>query len=157
MYPVLLDYRDAWVSNPVLNFYATHFTEHTPRSSKAECLRASGADTVVNRRMKEVLFQNYNFLDHEDVVILPHGYDPEDLSAALEIADSYRDPSKFRLTYTGAFYVGRSPLPIFEEIKLAMLKEPGLKQDLELMFVGILQKEFQKLAQKVGLATDVGE
>jgi glycosyltransferase involved in cell wall biosynthesis len=153
--PYLMDYRDAWVSNPVLNFYATPLHKAYAYKLEDECLRSSNAITVVNRRMKEVLLEHYNFLSHEDVTIVPHGYDPDDVAAALDIADRFRNPSKFRMTYGGAFYVGRSPQAIFEAIKLAIRTEAGLQNDLELVFAGILQKEFQRMAQKTGLATNI--
>ena len=153
--PYLMDYRDAWVSNPVLNFYITPFHKAYARKLEDECLRASSAITVVNRRMKEVLLEHYNFLSHEDVTIVPHGYDPADIARAMEIADDYRNPTKFRMTYGGTFYVGRSPQILFEAIKLAVRKEPKLASDLELVFAGILQKEFQRMAQKAGLASNI--
>lgn len=155
--PYLLDYRDAWVSNSVLNFYATPFHKAYARKLEDDCLRGSDSVTVVNRKMKEVLLQDYNFLTHEDITILPHGYDPEDIQQAKPIADTLRDPEKFRITYAGAFYVGRSPKALLEAALLAMKKEPSLAKDLELVFVGILQKEYQKLIKKMGLEKNVLE
>jgi glycosyltransferase involved in cell wall biosynthesis len=153
--PLLLDYRDAWVSNPVLNFYATPFHKAYARKLEDDCLRASSAITVVSRPMKEVLLKHYNFLTHEDVMILPHGYDPSDITRASALVEKYRKPEKFLLTYGGAFYVGRSPLPLFEAVKLAMRAEPALKDDLELVFAGILQKEYLRAAEKLGIAQNV--
>jgi glycosyltransferase involved in cell wall biosynthesis len=153
--PYLMDYRDAWVSNPVLNFYITPFHKAYARKLEDECLRGSSAITVVNRRMKEVLLEHYNFLSHEDIMIVPHGYDPADIARAVEIADGYRNPAKFRMTYGGTFYVGRSPQVLFEAIRLAVRKEPELANDLELVFAGILQKEFHRMAQKTGLASNI--
>ena len=153
--PYLMDYRDAWVANPVLNFYATPF--HKAYATKLEdaCLRGSSAITVASRRMKEVILARYNFIGHEEVTIVSHGYDSEDMSVAWELADNYRKPEKFRLTYGGAFYVGRSPQAMFEAAKLAISKEPTLKDDLEFVFVGILQKEFLRSAEKMGLASNI--
>ncbi len=153
--PFLMDYRDAWVSNPVLNFYATPFHKAYARKLEDECLRSSNAITVASRAMKEVLLKNYNFLNHEEVTIISHGFDPEDLDRAMNIVGKYRSPEKFRMTYGGAFYVGRSPVPFFEGVKLAMQQEPDLKDDLELVFAGILQSEYVRAAQKMGLENNV--
>ncbi len=156
--PLLIDYRDAWVANKDLNFYATPFHKAYARKLEDSCLRASGAITVVSRPMKEVLLQNYHFLKHEDVTIVPHGYDPSDLAAAGAAVEKYRDPQKFRITYGGAFYVGypgRSPIPMLEAAKLAMSKEPQLKEDLELVFAGIMQKEDLRAPEKLGLMQNV--
>lgn len=155
--PYLMDYRDAWVSNSVLNFYLTPFHKAYARKLEDDCLRSSDAITVVNRRMKEVLIRDYEFLSHEDVTILPHGFDPEDFSAAQPIASELRDPGKFRITYAGAFYVGRSPATFLEGAKAAIQKEPALAKDLELVFAGILQKEYHSMIKRLGLTEVVTE
>ncbi|HWF44169.1 MAG TPA: glycosyltransferase, partial [Candidatus Kapabacteria bacterium] len=153
--PYLMDYRDAWVDYPALNFYATPFHKAYARKLEDDCLRSSNGITVINRSMKEVLLQHYPFLSHDDVTIVPHGYDPEDIAAALKIADQYRDPSKFRITYGGVFHAGRSPRPLLEGIGRAARAEPGLKDDLELIFTGLLQKEFLRAAHSAGLAANI--
>lgn len=149
--PYLMDYRDAWVSNNVLNFYATPFHKAYARKLEHDALRGSDAVTVVNRRMKEVLIRDYEFLSHEDVSILPHGYDREDIDKAAPFADHLRDRSRFRITYSGAFYVGRSPRVMLEAAKEAMSRVPDLAKHLELMFVGVLQKDYHNLIHKMGL------
>jgi len=155
--PFLMDYRDAWVSNPVLNFYATPFHKAYARKLEDQCLRGSSAISVASRAMKEVLLEHYHFLKHEEVTIISHGFDPDDLDRAAALVEKYRRPNKFRLTYGGTFYVGRSPLPLFEAIKQAMHSEPELKNDLEVVFAGILQKEYSRAAERLGLAANIRE
>ncbi len=155
--PYLMDYRDAWVENPVLNFYATPFHKAYAKKLEDSCLRGSDAVTVVNRKMKEVLIDQHLFLKHEDISILPHGYDSEDIERAMPFAQHLASPGKFRITYSGAFYVGRSPKTFLEGCLIAMKEEPALAKDLELMFVGILQKEYKKLIKKLGLTQNVVE
>jgi glycosyltransferase involved in cell wall biosynthesis len=152
--PYLRDYRDAWVANSTLNFYATPFHKAYARKLEYECLRGSRGITVVNRWMKEVLLRQYDFLSHNDVTILPHGYDCMDLEAANAESSLALDPSRFRLTYSGilgAFYVGRAPYTLFDALKIAAEKEPNLKRDLELLFVGVFQDEYRKSVEKAGL------
>ncbi len=155
--PYLMDYRDAWVSNKVLNFYATPFHKAYARKLEDEVLRASDAVTVVNRRMKEVILRDYDFLSHEDVTILPHGFDQEDIDKAMPFVNSLRDPSRFRITYSGAFYVGRSPKVMLDAAKEAIKRIPDLAKHLELIFVGVLQKDYHNLIKKSGLEANVTE
>jgi glycosyltransferase involved in cell wall biosynthesis len=155
--PYLMDYRDAWVENQVLNFYLTPFHKKKAKEMEYECLRASNSITTANRKMKEVLLQNYEFLDWNDVHILPHGYDPEDIEAARERAEELKRDDTFRLTYCGAFYVGRSPKVIMQAAARAIEENKELAAHLELSFVGILQKEYKKLAKKLGLNRIVTE
>src|SRR5581483_7352314 len=156
--PFLMDYRDAWVANKALNFYATPFHKAYARKLEDACLRSSSAITVVGRRMKESLLESYPFLRHDDITILPHGFDPEDFYSALTMVDRVRESEKFRMTYGGAFYVGypgRSPVPMLEAMKLAMKKEPALENDLEIVFAGILHKEYARAIEKMGLTNQV--
>ncbi len=152
--PLLMDYRDLWVSNSALNFYATPFHKAYARKLEDVCLRGSGAITVISRTMKEILLQHYPFLRHEDVIILPHGYDSEDFAISPTLADGFRKPEKFRMTYGGTFYVGypgRSPVPMLEAVKLAIKQEPELEHDLELAFAGMLHKDYARAIEKLRL------
>lgn len=149
--PYLIDYRDGWVDNPVLNYYLTPWHKRKARQMEYEVLRASDSITTANRRMKEILLENYLFLDWNDVAIIPQGFDPEDIERAMAIAEKLKQPEVFRLTYSGAFYVGRSPKPLLEAIREAIKEHPGLEQVLELNFVGVLQKEYKKLIKKMKL------
>ena len=156
--PYLMDYRDAWVENTALNFYATPFHKAYARKLQDDALRGSSGITVISRNMKEALIRHHPFLKHEDVTILPHGYDPADFDAAEELVDRYRNPEKFRMTYGGAFYVGypgRSPVPMLQAVKLAIKKEPELEHDLEVVFAGIVHKDYAKSLKKLNLERNV--
>ena len=155
--PYLMDYRDAWVDNPVLNFYLTPLHKRKARKIEYEALRASDAITVANRKMKEILLSYYYFLDWNDVFILPHGFDPDDIEKAKLLAANIVQPDTFKVTYSGAFYVGRTPKPLLEAAKQAIAEVPELGTCLELNFVGVLQKEYQKLIKKMGLSGNVTE
>jgi glycosyltransferase involved in cell wall biosynthesis len=155
--PYLMDYRDGWVDNPVLNFYLTPWHKRKARKIEYEALRASNAITVANRKMKELLLTHYYFLDWNDVVILPHGFDPTDMERAKLLAANIVKPDVFSVTYNGAFYVGRSPKPLLQAVKEAIAEVPELGGCLELNFVGVLQKEYQKLIKKMGLSDNVNE
>lgn len=155
--PYLMDYRDAWVDNPVLNFYLTPLHKRKARKIEYEALRASDAITVANRRMKEILLSNYLFLDWNDVFILPHGFDPDDMEKAKLLAPNIVQPDTFKVTYSGAFYVGRTPKFLLQAVKEAITEVPELGGCLELNFVGVLQKEYRKLIKKMNLAGNVTE
>lgn len=159
--PFLMDYRDGWVSNPVHNFYATPFHKAYARKLEDSCLRASSAITVASRRLKEVLLRHYPYLRHEDVVIVHHGYDPVDMVRGEAASAKYRDREKFRMTYGGLFHAGRagkfrySPVPLFQAVKLAIKQDSALAGDIELAFAGVLQKEYIKTAEKLGLSANL--
>jgi glycosyltransferase involved in cell wall biosynthesis len=91
------------------------------------------------------------------VTILPHGFDQEDIDKALPFVDSLKDPSRFRITYSGAFYVGRSPKVMLDAAKEAIKRIPDLAKHLELIFVGVLQKDYHQLIKRSGLEANVTE
>ncbi len=149
--PYLVDYRDGWVDNQVLNYYLTPMHKRKAREMEYDVLRASDSIATANRRMKEILLEHYIFLDWNDVNILPQGYDPEDIERAEPIARSIKEPNVFKLTYAGAFYVDRSPKALFQAVREAIKIKPELEKVLQLNFVGILQKEYKKLIRKMKL------
>jgi glycosyltransferase involved in cell wall biosynthesis len=155
--PYMMDYRDPWVDYPKMNFYLTRFHKKKARKMEYESLRASDAITVANRKMKEILLSNYLFLDWNDVVTLPQGFDPVDMESAALIAPSLAKPDVFKVTYAGIFYLLGTPKAFLEAAKDAITENPELGGCLELHFIGVLQKEYQKLIKKLKLDGNVIE
>lgn len=143
--PLVVDYRDLWYGNQ-FHFYPTPWHAHRHKKLEHDVLSHASRVTVTNRRMKEFLIANYRHLIHEDVMIIPHGFDPEDFPT--EHVTSRRDGT-FRLTYTGMFYDVVTPVPFFKAVCKVIQARPDLR--LELHFAGILRDEYRKVARKMGL------
>ena len=131
--PLVIDYRDAWVDSPVLNFYPTPF--HRLSNIKKEKSVLKDADKVVttNRRVKEFIISRYGNIEYNDVKIIPHGYDAEDFKVAMDKPAAGSD--KMRITYSGSFYT-RNPKYYFDAIKLLFDRNPALKDRIEFCFIG---------------------
>ncbi len=143
--PLVVDYRDLWYGNQ-FHFYPTPWHAHKHKELEHDVLTHASRVTVTNRRMKEFLLANYRHLNHEEVMIIPHGFDPEDIPT--EHITPRRDGT-FRLTYTGIFYDVVTPVPFFKAVRKALQTRPDLS--LELHFAGILRDEYKKVAKKMGL------
>ena len=143
--PLVVDYRDLWYGNQ-FHFYPTPWHAHRHKKLEHDVLTHASRVTVTNRRMKEFLLANYRHLNHEEVMIIPHGYDPEDFPTE-QIAP--RRDGTFRLTYTGMFYDVVTPVPFFKAVRKALQTRPDLS--IELHFAGILRDEYKKTAKKMGL------
>lgn len=140
--PFIVDYRDLWYGNQ-FTVYPTPWHAHRNKSLEYSVLTHANRITVTNRRMKEALIASYPHLKFDDVVIVPHGYDPDDHSPAPSAS------SAFRLTYTGIFYDVITPKFFFKAIKLFLKQHPDAP--LELHFAGILREAHAKRAKKMGL------
>lgn len=144
--PLVVDYRDLWFGNQ-FHFYPTFWHSHKHQQLERDVLRVASRITVTNRRIKEHLIRRHDFLTSEEVVIIPHGYDPADLACHER---QRRNDGKFRLTYSGIFYDIVTPIPFFKAVKRVRLQRPDIPLDLH--FVGLLRDEYRKAAQRMGIA-----
>lgn len=143
--PLVVDYRDLWYGNQ-FHVYPTSWHAHKHQSLEYDVLAHASRITVTNRRMKERLVARYNHLNFEDVVILPHGFDPADLPERIVPPKNDR----FRLTYAGIFYDVVTPIPFFKAVRALRAKRPDIA--MELHFAGLLRDEYAKAARKMGIA-----
>lgn len=150
--PLVLDYRDLWYGN---QFHKYPTPWHARRHLNLEHATLSRASRVIvtNRRIKEKLLSLYRHLTHEDVVIIPHGFDVEDftpVSMPSETSDSRGfNPSVFNLTYVGIFYDFVTPIPFFKAVQQVKAKRPDV--NLKLHFVGLLRDQYLKKAKRFGI------
>lgn len=145
--PYIIDYRDPWVDNP-FNFYATPFHKSHAIKLEREVLTQTEKVIVVSRHIKELLVKRYGFLSHNDVMIIPHGYDPDDFE---EFKNVKPNPAKFTITHAGVFQDNRTPKYFFQALSDFLKKKPEAKRTLEARFVGIMRKSHQKMIKKYGL------
>ena len=54
--PLVVDYRDAWVDNP-LHFYLTPYHKVLHQKLEKKVLRASSKIITINRRIKELMIR----------------------------------------------------------------------------------------------------
>ena len=150
--PLVLDYRDAWVDSPVLNFYPTSY--HKLKNIRLEKGVVGSANKIIttNRRVKEYIIARYGNIDYNDVKIIPHGYDTEDFEIAAQ--KPLEKPKRMRVTYSGSFYT-RNPKYYFDAIKMLFDKNPGLKDKIEFCFIGHVTEENRKLIKEYGIASNV--
>jgi glycosyltransferase involved in cell wall biosynthesis len=150
--PLVLDYRDAWVDSPVLNYYPTSY--HKLKNIRLEKSVVGSANKILttNRRVKEYIISRYGNIEYNDVKIFPHGYDTEDFELAAK--DPLEKPRRMRITYSGSFYT-RDPKYYFEAIKMLFKDNPALKEEIEFCFIGHVTDENRKLINEYGISNNV--
>ena len=146
--PLVVDYRDAWVDSPVLNFYPTPFHKKANESLERKVIKDANIVITTNRRVKEMILSRYENINYNDVKIFSHGYDNED----FEIAKTKKLPltNKFRITYSGSFYT-RNPKFYFNAIRKFLDKYPETKGKVEFLFLGIFTKELLHLVKSLNI------
>lgn len=145
--PLFVDYRDLWFGNHFA-FYPTPYHRMKHKKLEYVALRESNKIVVINRKIKEKLLTTYQFLNYDEVVIIPHGFDPEDFPAG-EV--SKRTSSKMKLTYAGIFYENITPEFFLKAFKKVSVERPDIAANIELEFIGHLRDENKKLITELGL------
>jgi hypothetical protein len=145
--PFVVDYRDLWFGNQ-FHTYPTPFHRQLHKKFEYEMLTATKKIIVTNRQMKQVIMATYPFLTFDDIVIIPHGFDPADFRG---ITPTPRETTKFRLGYAGIFYDFVTPKYFLQAFKLIVREQPQIAADMELHFFGLLRKENKRLVRRLGL------
>lgn len=148
--PIVLDYRDSWIDCPN-NFYATPLHKNIHKKMETHVLEYSDKLFTINTRIKELIIQRYPFVKDEDVTVIPQGFDPEDFSK--HVPDSER--KNFRISYSGSFLNYYTPKHFIDGLKLAVDKNPELKEKAEACFIGTFPAEYEEYIEQLGLKNNV--
>lgn len=149
--PFIVDYRDAWVDNP-FHFYATPFHKVYAINLEKEILTHTDKIIVTTRHLKETILRRYKFLNQEDVVIISHGYDPEDFIFEEKI---YPNPNKFTITHSGVFQDDRTPEYFLNAFSNFLDLKKGAKENSYVKLIGVMRNEHLKLIKKLNLENNV--
>ena len=146
--PLVIDYRDAWVDSPVLNFYPTPIHKKSNEKLERKVLKDANVVITTNRRVKEMIIRRYEDVKYNDIKIYSHGFDNED----FEIALTKKLPltNKMRVTYSGSFYT-RNPKFYFKAIRKFLDINPEAKNRVEFLFLGIFTKELIHYAKHLNI------
>ncbi|MBE2279675.1 MAG: glycosyltransferase [Ignavibacteriaceae bacterium] len=153
--PLVIDYRDLWYGNHFA-IYPTPIHKILIKNSEYKALKSADLVTVTNRRIKEFLKLNYPFLRFDDVLIVSHGFDSEDIEKAKPEVTA-NENKKLILTYSGLFYEYITPKYLLKAFSLLKTELPEIAANIELRFVGILRKANTKMIEKLGLKENVKE
>ncbi|MFM7157193.1 MAG: glycosyltransferase [Bacteroidota bacterium] len=149
--PFILDYQDGWtkgmtVDHPQKQRSSAHMKlEH-------HLLNRAARIIVPSRIAKEQMIKDYRFLEHEDVMIIPAGFDRDDM-AGVHLSNVH--PSTMTIMHTGkADMTGH--LPAFLQGFANVLKtSPDIQREVMISFPGIVDESLTSLIDKLGIRENV--
>ncbi|MDD8018949.1 MAG: glycosyltransferase family 4 protein [Bacteroidota bacterium] len=150
--PLVLDYRDSWMNYP-FKYFPTPLHRYIHYRMERSVLRAADMTVTTSRRTKEELLRRYRFLTHNDVTILSHGFDPDDLT--IPSVDILPRIGKMRITFSGMFYGTITPVYFLRALALVLKKNSDLRGRIEACFVGLFKPEYINLINDLGLQNSV--
>jgi glycosyltransferase involved in cell wall biosynthesis len=146
--PFIIDYRDLWTDNPQY-FFPTPFHKRKHRNLEQNILMTASKSIVITRQMKEKIISKYRFVKHQDIAIIPHGFDKEDFGL-----QNIEKPNKLVITHSGIFPDDRTPKYFLDAVSKFLKSNPNAKNKIELRFIGLLTKQHKKLIHKYQLETN---
>lgn len=151
--PLVIDYQDSWLHSP-LSYFPMGY--HRLRNMKMEqdVIRVTDEILTTNRRIKEYLIEEYDYLKHEDINIISHGFDEEDFREA-KMHHALPEKPKMRFTHVGNFFNLNSPKYFFESLMIAFRRRPEMKGKVETCFVGGLTMDDLNLIKKYDISDSV--
>ncbi len=145
--PIFVDYRDLWYES-YFSFYPTSVHKYLNKKEEYNALKAVDRILVTNRRIKEKLLKDFQFLSFDDVVIIPHGFDLHDFERIPAVP---KPKNKLVLMYSGIFMAYNTPKYFLKAFKEISIERPDIAAEIELHFIGYLGKENKKLVRKLNL------
>jgi glycosyltransferase involved in cell wall biosynthesis len=129
---VVLDYRDEWST------CRDSYEMTSPLSARAgallepRLLARAHAVTTATEAFRRELLARFSFLDPDQVITVPNGYDPEDF--ATELGEPPDD--RFVATYAGTVFRLTSARGLLDAVRLLHDRNPRLARRLRLRFLG---------------------
>jgi len=148
--PFVIDYRDSWVDNP-FHYYITPFHKNYAIKLENDILKKASHTIVVSRYAKELILKRYKFLKHDEITIIPHGFDRSDFANKEYCVPN---PKYLTITHSGLFQDNRTPEYLFRALSELIKEQPQTRDFIRVNLVGLMRKKHTKLIEKYKL-TDI--
>lgn len=151
---LILDFRDDWIGTP---WYLAKPTIARTISRMMESFVVNKADVVVlaTEWSRKAFLNRYPAQPKDKFIFIPNGCDLEEFSRLNSMTPKTHN-SKFTIMHAGSLNEskewGRSAVGLFKAIQQIQKKQPGLIEDLSLVFIGDLPEGHLRLAEKMGLS-----
>ena len=145
--PLIIDYRELW-NRSFFSFYPTPVHKMLNKKMEYNILKAADTIIVSNRKIKEKILNDYQFLTFNDILIITNGFDKEDFDKAKVVPKHNR---RMIIMYSGIFQIYNTPKYFLKAFKELSIEMPEIAKNIELHFLGFIRKENKRLIRKLNL------
>ena len=145
--PWISHFSDPWVDNPY-HFYGP-LSRYFNLKWEKNVMKKSDMIVFVSEETKKLVLKKYPEKIHEKCVVIPHCFDAE-IITQLPVTTK-PETTKFTLTYTGNFYLSRTPRGLFISLKNLLLKRPELENHINVQIVGKLPNNYKRLVKQLDI------
>jgi glycosyltransferase involved in cell wall biosynthesis len=155
---LVIDFRDAWVSNPARKFQDTKGRRIIESFLEKIVIRNSDVIISTTHGITQDFRARYPLEPATKFVTITNGYDREELETA-EINKNFI-PNKMRIVHTGYLSKERSPKSFLKALRLLFDEKPALENEIEVYFIGennefIDEMKIEDYIRKYSLSTVV--
>lgn len=134
--PIIADLRDPFSTNELMT-WPTRWHEKFYALYERKLLAAFDQLITTNESHSVDLSESLG-QSKKRITMITNGYDPEDF--AIEAMNPPND--RFVIGYVGSIYGSVSPRPFFESLNLALKWKPGIRELIDVIFVGGMQHNY---------------
>lgn len=156
--PFALDYGETWLESP-LHTMPTPMHRTTSLKLEEAALRKAALIFTTTRRTKEDLLRRFRYLTHEDILIVPHGYDEGEWTLDMDArvreycADLPPVPAGACLiTAYQDFHEDDTIRMMLKAIRQLCAKKPELRSRLRVRIIGLVRPKHRHLVRTWKLA-----
>ncbi|MBI3893183.1 MAG: glycosyltransferase family 4 protein [Candidatus Wallbacteria bacterium] len=151
--PLILDFRDDWVDNPLFDSGRGLLSHILNPRLEAACVRRASAVLTATQPSLDRLRARYSDLPGDRFLLVPNGYCAE----AFDRPGPSRSPGRDRLVvrHLGSLSTNRSPRGLFEALHLLRERDSRWGRRLRIVFNGSLESANEARVQEMGLTDQV--
>jgi len=129
----IADFRDPMTLNPIRAASScTRLLEKVEQWMEKRIVTHADKIVSVTGRMSQAFMEHYPEIEKSKFVTISNGFDPADLSGLSRPASN----CKFRMSYIGTFYLGRTPSYFLKAVRELVSERNISRQDIEICFIG---------------------
>ena len=152
--PLILDFRDDWIDTP-WHLSKPAIIRWIDNVLEKWAVKMADKVVLVTEWSRKAFQDRYPSQPKDKFILIPNGCDLGDFETLNSEFVATRNP-KFKIVHAGSLNIstvwGRSPAGLFQAIQEILAEHPDLSEKLDFVFAGDLPKEFQAMAEEMGLS-----